>query len=456
MKMPNFFGTDGVRGVANKELTPEIAFRLGRVVGYLAVKEGQGKVLIGRDTRISGQMFKAALIAGLTSSGADCYDLGIIPTPAVALICRKLDADYGAVISASHNPYDDNGIKFFDKDGFKLTDEHEGKIASYIVSSDGDSLEDKLPVPVADDIGTVYEVNDAESLYIDFILETVDYSLEGYKIVVDCANGASYKVAPKVYESLGAKLVLINTDPDGTNINRSCGSTHPEQLQEAVLRSNAHLGIAHDGDADRVIFVDEKGEIIDGDRQLAIMALYLLKENRLPGKAIAATVYSNLGLKDSLARFGGSVHFTSNGDRYVLKEMIERGLILGGEQSGHIIHLNYNSTGDGILSAVRLLEVVVKEKTPLSELAAQMPTFPQLLVNVKVKDKMKVMESEIVMDAVKKAQEEIGREGRLYVRPSGTEPLIRIMGEARDITVVRRIVNEVAAAVALVDKEDLD
>lgn len=452
--MPRLFGTDGVRGVANKELLPELAFKLGRAVGFLAVEEGKGKVLVGRDPRISGEMLSAALTAGLTSAGADCLDLGIIPTPAVALICRQMEADFGAVISASHNPYDDNGIKFFDKNGMKLSEEDEERIAAYVVDDSGQFVADELPRPVGNKVGRVYSVSDAKDRYADFLLSTADFSLDGYKIVVDCANGATSEVAPKVYESLGAKVILINADPDGVNINRSCGSTHPEQLQEAVVRSGAHAGIAHDGDGDRVIFVDEQGAIVDGDKQLAITAIDLLKNNMLPNNAIAATVYSNLGLKDCLSSFGGTVYFTENGDRNVLREMIDRGLILGGEQSGHIIHANYNLTGDGILSAIRLLEIMVRSKAPLSELAAQMTPFPQLLVSVKVKDKKKIMTSEFVLEAIRKGQEEMGREGRLFVRPSGTEPVVRIMGEAKDITVVRRIVNEVATAVASADKAE--
>lgn len=451
--MARLFGTDGIRGIANKDLTPELVMRLGRVVGYLALKNGKGKVLVGRDTRLSGLMLNSALIAGITSSGANVYDLGVIPTPAVAYLCRNLEADFGAVISASHNPYDDNGVKFFDKNGFKLTDEEEDNIASYIVDSKGLLIPDLLPHPVAADVGRVQKIDEAIDIYADFILDTANFSLEGYKVVLDCANGAAYKVAPKVIEALGAELIVLNAEPNGKNINQSCGSTHPEQLKEAVIRCGAHVGIAHDGDADRVIFVDEKGELVDGDHQLAILALDLLEKGELPSKAIAATVYSNLGLKDVIAKHGGTVHITENGDRYVLQEMLNSGLILGGEQSGHIIHLKYNSTGDGLLSAVRLLEVFVKKKRPLSELANQMSTFPQLLVNVRVKDKNRVLESDLVKHAVKKATDELGLEGRLFVRPSGTESIIRVLGEARDSTIVRKIVNEVAAAVASVEQD---
>jgi phosphoglucosamine mutase len=454
--MSRLFGTDGVRGLANKELTPELAMRLGRVAGFLAVKEGRGKVLIGRDTRLSGEMLSTALMAGITSSGADAYDLGIIPTPGVAYLCRTLEADYGAVISASHNPFDDNGVKFFDKDGFKLSDEEENYIASFIVDDNGEFIRDALPYPTAEGIGRIHKIEDAHLIYANYIKEISKVSLKGYKIALDCANGASYEVSPKVLESLGAELILLNAEPNGKNINQGCGSTHPEQIKEAVIRSGAYVGIAHDGDADRVVFVDEKGELVDGDHIMAILALDLLERNELPNKAIAVTVYSNLGLKDVLLKNGAAVHITDNGDRYVLQEMKKSGLVLGGEQSGHIILLNHNTTGDGLIAAIKLLEVLVRKQKPLSELAAQMTTFPQLLVNVKVKDKSRVMESEVVKQAVRKASEELNQkgEGRLFVRPSGTEPLIRVMGEARDGVLVRRIVNEVAAAIASVEQED--
>ena len=452
--MARFFGTDGVRGIANSQLTPEMVMRLGRVAGHLAVKEGHGKVLVGRDTRLSGEMLAAALMAGITSSGADAYDLGILPTPAIAYMCRILEADLGAVISASHNPFDDNGVKFFDKDGFKLSDEQEDKIAAFIVDNKGNPIPDILPRPTGAEIGRLLKIEDAKDIYSDYVIKTATFSLAGYKIVLDCANGAAYEIAPKILESLGAELILINADPSGKNINHSCGSTHPEQLKEAVMRSGAHLGIAHDGDADRVIFVDEKGELVDGDHQMAIVALDLLEKEELPNNGIAVTVYSNLGLRDVIHKHGGIVHVTDNGDRYVLQEMRKNNLILGGEQSGHIIYLQYNSTGDGLISAIRLLEVLVRKSRPLSELSAQMPTFPQLLVNVRVKDKIKILESDVVRQAIRKATEELGKDGRLFVRPSGTESLVRVMGEAKDSVLVRKIVNEVAAAIASVDQGD--
>mgnify|MGYP000898967548 CR=1 FL=1 len=452
--MARFFGTDGVRGIANSQLTPEMVMRLGRVAGHLAVKEGHGKVLVGRDTRLSGEMLAAALMAGITSSGADAYDLGILPTPAIAYMCRILEADLGAVISASHNPFDDNGVKFFDKDGFKLSDEQEDKIAAFIVDNKGNPIPDILPRPTGAEIGRLLKIEDAKDIYSDYVIKTATFSLAGYKIVLDCANGAAYEIAPKILESLGAELILINADPSGKNINHSCGSTHPEQLKEAVMRSGAHLGIAHDGDADRVIFVDEKGELVDGDHQMAIVALDLLEKEELPNNGIVVTVYSNLGLRDVIHKHGGIVHVTDNGDRYVLQEMRKNNLILGGEQSGHIIYLQYNSTGDGLISAIRLLEVLVRKSRPLSELSAQMPTFPQLLVNVRVKDKIKILESDVVRQAIRKATEELGKDGRLFVRPSGTESLVRVMGEAKDSVLVRKIVNEVAAAIASVDQGD--
>lgn len=450
--MGEMFGTDGVRGVANRELTPELVFQLGRAGAYvLAHHRGSGgvrpRVVIGRDTRVSGHMLEAAMVAGLTSAGADIIRLGIVPTPAVAYLTRHLQADAGVMISASHNPVSDNGIKFFMANGFKLPDEIEDEIEGLVLSmGDRDPENDGLPRPIGVDVGRVSDYPQAVDEYVEFLVSTVETDLTGLKVVVDCANGAAFEAAPRALRRLGADVVAINTGSSGVDINVECGSTHPQVVQEAVLERKADVGIAHDGDADRVIAVDEQGKVVNGDVIMAICAIDMMKRGKLASNTIAATVYSNLGLKQALAEHGGDLVVTKNGDRYVLEAMREQGLDLGGEQSGHIIFLRHNTTGDGILTALQLLSVMTRTSQPLSRLRQVMTPYPQILKNIRVKDKNWEGKPSIKA-AIEEAQRLLGQSGRVFVRASGTEPLIRVMGEALDEETVRRAVDLVANAV---------
>ncbi|RMF44625.1 MAG: phosphoglucosamine mutase, partial [Deltaproteobacteria bacterium] len=378
------FGTDGVRGVANVHpMTTEIAMQLGRAAAYIFKQneERRHRVVIGKDTRLSGYMIENALAAGICSMGVDVLLVGPLPTPGIAFVTSSMRADAGVVISASHNPYQDNGIKFFSRDGFKLPDEQELRIEELIFSNSIDALR-----PTADEVGKAFRVDDAGGRYIVFLKNTFprDLDLEGLKIVLDCANGAAYKVAPAVLSELGAELVLLGVSPDGTNINRDCGSLHPEGIAAAVRQHGADLGIALDGDADRVIFVDEKGREIDGDHIMALCASDMLERDALKQRTLVATVMSNMGLELALRQAGGRVVRTAVGDRYVVEEMRRGGYNLGGEQSGHMIFLDHNTTGDGMLSALQVLAIMQRRGRPLSELAAVMEALPQVLVNVRV------------------------------------------------------------------------
>lgn len=439
--MERLFGTDGVRGVANQELTPELALQLGRAgATVLTEKVKRPKILIGKDTRISGEMLEAALIAGITSVGADVYLLGVVPTPAVAYLTRVLKADAGIMISASHNPVEDNGIKFFAETGFKLSDETEDEIERLV--------REGVPFrPIGTDLGQVYHQKNAAQLYIDFLLNTVDYDLTGMRIAIDCANGAASQVAPAVLQALGAEVSVINNQPDGTNINCNCGSTHIKVLQDYVKEVGTDLGFSYDGDADRVLAVDEAGNEVDGDHILAICGLHLLGKQQLPHKKIAATVYSNGGLAQALETAGGQVVTTKAGDRYVLEAMLEQELSLGGEQSGHIIFLESNTTGDGILTTLKLLGVVKETGKKLSELAAAMEVFPQVLKNVRVASKSGWDLNPNIQQAIENAKAKLGQKGRIFVRPSGTEPVIRVMGEHPDEDLVAQVVDEVSAVI---------
>lgn len=470
--MGRLFGTDGVRGVANADLSPELAFRLGRAGAAVLTRhhpaeapaqggkkagENRGaggsrrpRVLIGRDTRISGEMLEAAMVAGLTSSGADVLRAGIVPTPAVAYLTRTLEADAGVMISASHNPVEDNGIKYFSGDGYKLSDALEEEIEALILDEGGQvhySPDDGLPRPVGTELGRAFDVPDAAERVVEFLRGTVDVSLQGMKVVIDCGYGAAYQIAPRVFRELGAEVIALNAEPDGGRINVKCGSTHPAQVQKAVLENHAQLGLAHDGDADRVIAVDENGEIVDGDRILAICGLYLLQQGLLAEKAIAATVYSNMGLRETMERHGGRVVITKNGDRYVLEAMRKQGLVVGGEQSGHIIFLRHNTTGDGVLTALQLAGVLKKTGQTLGAAARQMHKFPQVQVAVRVKDKGKLATSERVGEAISRGEELLADSGRILVRASGTEPVIRVMGEGKDEAVVREVVDSIARTI---------
>ena len=424
--MTRLFGTDGVRGTANHELTPELAFQLGRA-GACVLGAGPGKprVLIGRDTRISGEMLEGALIAGVTSAGADALVVGVVPTPAVAYLTKKLQCTAGVMISASHNPVEDNGIKFFGADGFKLSDEVEDEIEAYLKN-------DRGPRPIGGDLGQVFHESDAVDLYLDFLALRVPVDLTGMHIAVDCANGAASYYTPVILRRLGAQVTSINDKPNGVNINLNCGSTHPSEIQNLVREIGAQVGIAHDGDADRVIAVDEKGNLIDGDRILAICGLYMLSNGQLPHGKIAATAYSNGGLKRAFQDAGGDVVLTAAGDRYVLEAMLEQGLTLGGEQSGHVIFLTDSTTGDGILTSLKLLEVIQKKQKPLSELGQVMTTFPQQLTNVRVNSKVGWEQNPRISKVIAQAEQQLAPLGRLLVRGSGTEPVIRVMGEHPD------------------------
>ena len=425
--MGRLFGTDGVRGVANSQLTPSLAFRLGQAGAYVLSKEHpHPRIVIGKDTRISGDMLEAALISGICSVGADVLRVGVLPTPGIALLTRTLDVSAGVVISASHNPVQDNGIKFFDSTGYKLPDAIEDEIEDIVLSE-----EKPWQVPVGGEVGRVIEITDAGRRYMDFLKGTVG-CLDGIKVVLDCANGAAAYVGPKVLQEVGVEVISICNTPDGVNINASCGSTHPEQLQRAVLEHGADLGLAMDGDADRLIVVDELGNILDGDFIMVICALAQKEKGTLAQNAVVVTVMSNLGLHLALKEAGTTIFETQVGDRYVMEELLRTGAKLGGEQSGHIIFLDHNTTGDGLLTALHLLSVIKERQTPLSQLATQMRRLPQVLLNATVQHKERLMKDERVLGKVKQAEEALGDQGRVLVRPSGTEPLIRVMVEGPD------------------------
>lgn len=425
--MGRLFGTDGVRGVANKELTPSLAFKLGQAGAYILSKEHpHPKIIIGKDTRISGDMLEAALIAGICSVGADVLRVGVLPTPGIAFLTRTLDVSAGVVISASHNPVQDNGIKFFSSTGYKLPDAIEDAIEEIVLSEDK-----PWEVPIGGEVGQVIEIEDAERRYIEFLKKTVG-RLDGLKVVLDSANGAASHVGPKVLEELGVEVIPLFNQPDGVNINAGCGSTHPDTLQKAVLEHQADLGLANDGDADRLIAVDENGKLVDGDFIMLICALAQKAQGKLVENALVVTVMSNLGLRIALKNAGIQVFETQVGDRYVMEELLRTGAKLGGEQSGHIIFLEHNTTGDGLLTAIQLLAVVKEQGKPLSALASQMKRLPQVLINTRVQDKEKSMNHPEVLKRVEEVEKILGESGRILVRASGTEPLVRVMVEGPD------------------------
>lgn len=441
--MGKLFGTDGVRGVANTELPPELAFRIGRAVAHLFSQDKQQPTLvIGRDTRLSGQMLEAALIAGICSAGGNVITLGVVPTPAVAYLIRQLKADAGIVISASHNPAPDNGIKIFSGDGYKLPDAVEEQLEELVLAD-----VDQLARPTGGGVGNVEHRPEALDLYIDFVTTTTKQDFRKMKIVLDCANGAAFEAAPRVFRRLGAEVITLYNKPNGVNINVDCGSTHPEALQKAVLEHGAHLGIANDGDADRVIAVDEKGQIVDGDFIMAICGINMLEKGKLPQNTLVSTVMSNLGLHLAFKKAGGKIITTQVGDRYVLEAMREQGFALGGEQSGHIIFSELNTTGDGIITAVQLATVVKESGKSLSELASVMTRLPQVLVNVRVKDKTGWDQNPAIMRSIEAAEQELGESGRVLVRPSGTEALIRIMAEGPNADRLNELVEDIAVVV---------
>ncbi|SOC44580.1 phosphoglucosamine mutase [Salinicoccus kekensis] len=442
--MGKYFGTDGVRGVANKELTPELAFKLGRVGGYVLAGENNTKptFLVGRDTRISGEMLESALVAGLLSIGAEVMRLGVISTPGVAYLAREIEADAGVMISASHNPVADNGIKFFASDGFKLSDAEEQKIEELL-----DREMDDLPRPTGTEIGSKSDYFEGSQKYIGYLKSTIDVDLEGLKIGLDGAHGSTHSLAPYLFGDLEAETVTVGTNPDGTNINDGVGSTHPEKLVELVKEKECDFGLAFDGDGDRLIAVDENGDIVDGDKIMFILAQHLKEDGKLKDDMVVSTVMSNLGFYKALEAHGLRSDKTKVGDRYVVEEMRKHGYSLGGEQSGHIIMMDYNTTGDGLLSGVHLAAIIKKTGKPLSELAGQVETFPQRLVNVRVKDKHNVVNNETVAAKIEAVEKEMNGNGRILVRASGTEPLVRVMVEAETVELADRYSSNIAEVV---------
>ncbi len=446
--MAKLFGTDGVRGIANKELTCELAYKLGRAGAYYLTKEietGDGKplMLMGKDTRISGDMLEAALTAGITSTGVDVIKLGIITTPGVAYLTRTENCQGGIMISASHNPIADNGIKFFDSKGYKLVDRMEDDIEDLIFNNYA-----SIPSPTHEKIGIVRDNEEIINHYIDHLLTTVKVDFSGLKIVLDCANGAAYFIAPEVFRRLGSELLVINDSPNGEKINVNSGSTNPQVIKKKVLETGADLGIAHDGDADRLIMVDERGNIIDGDKIMAILALYLMGEDRLQNNVLVTTRYSNLGLKELLEEKGARMVVTRNGDRYVLQEMLKNNYNLGGEKSGHIIFLDYNTTGDGVLTALQIVQVIKETGQPLSHLAGKLKPWPQKLANIRVKFKNRLNDNEEIKACIREAEGDLGDNGRVFVRASGTEPVIRVMLESKDESKLRYWLERLVAIIS--------
>lgn len=429
--MAKLFGTDGVRGIANRDLTPQLAYKLGRIGAHVLNKNNskKAKVVIGKDTRISGDLLESAMTAGFLSMGMDVISAGVIPTPGVAHLTRFLGADIGVVISASHNPAQYNGIKFFNNQGYKLPDQVEEEIEKYILND-----EDVGVVKEGRDIGTIIYYENSTEEYTNFLKTTLDCDFKGLKIAVDAGNGAAYKAGPKLLKELGAEVIVINDKPNGTNINEDCGSTNPDKVADLVKATKADIGLAFDGDADRLITVDETGNIVDGDYIMAICAVNLKKHGKLKNNTVVGTVMSNMGFEVAMEEQGCHVKRTKVGDRYVLEEMIKGEYCLGGEQSGHVIFLDYNTTGDGLLTAIQLIAVMKEEGKKLSELASIMTSYPQVLVNAKVKkeNKEKYKEDHVIMKEIKSIEDKMTGQGRVLIRPSGTEALVRVMLEGKD------------------------
>lgn len=444
--MARLFGTDGVRGEANVTLLPEMAYRLGRAATIYFGKESEEQplIIIGRDTRISGEMFESALTAGICSAGGRAMLAGIIPTPAIAYLARKHKAKAGIVISASHNPFHDNGIKFFGGDGYKLPDSVEDELEAIVHQLETD---DNYPRPTAEHIGHIEYRTDLLNQYMEFVISTCKERFEGVKVVLDCANGAAYEAMPKILRHLGATVKVIHALPNGTNINDGCGSTHLESLQKAVIENGADFGIAHDGDADRCLCVDEKGQIIDGDHILVMCAMDMMKDGKLPYNTVVTTVMANIGFHQAIKKAGGRAEITKVGDRYVLENMLKNGYKIGGEQSGHIIFTDFSTTGDGLITALQVLSSLKHSGRKASDLTALMTTYPQLLVNVKVATKEGWETNEAIKKAIAAGDEELGDNGRILVRPSGTEPLIRVMAEGPDQEQLDRICHAIADVV---------
>jgi phosphoglucosamine mutase len=444
------FGTDGIRGVANIEpVTAETALKLGRAAAHVfaqnrsSSRTGRLKIVIGKDTRLSGYMLENAMVAGLTSLGADALIIGPLPTPGVAYITRSLRADAGIVLSASHNPYEDNGIKFFRHDGYKLDDEIEARIENLVFSGEIENIR-----PTATKIGKAYRIDDALGRYVEFAKQSFPrgFTLESLRIAIDCGNGAAYKSSPCILRELGADLVVINNHPNGTNINANCGSTHPEQIQKLVRECKAQIGITHDGDADRVLLCDENGDLVDGDEIMAIAAVDHLERGCLEGKTLVATVMSNFGLDETLESRGGKVLRTKVGDRYVIEAMLRDGHNVGGEQSGHMIFRDHASTGDGIVSALQILRVMIETGKPLSELRKVLKKYPQAQRNLRVKDKPPLDTLPEVQKLLAAAEADLSGKGRVLLRYSGTEPKIRLLIEGRDQAAIDAHADRIAEA----------
>ncbi|ANU15872.1 phosphoglucosamine mutase [Planococcus maritimus] len=442
--MGKYFGTDGVRGVANSELTPELAFKLGRFGGYVLTKSSKEKpkVLVGRDTRISGEMLENALAAGLLSVGAEVMRLGVISTPGVSYLTRVMSAEAGVMISASHNPVADNGIKFFGSDGFKLSDDQEAEIEALL-----DAETDDLPRPTGGDLGSITEYFEGGQKYIQYLKQTVDEEFDGIHVALDCAHGATSTLATHVFADLDADISSMGASPNGLNINEGVGSTHPEALAKLVLEKGADVGLAFDGDGDRLIAVDEKGTIVDGDQIMYICAKHLKSEGRLKQDTVVSTIMSNMGFYKALEEHSMKSVKTAVGDRYVVEEMKKNEYNLGGEQSGHIIFLDYNTTGDGLLSGLQLVNIMKITGKKLSELANEMTIFPQKLVNIRVTDKHGVTDNALVAEKIAEVERDMDGDGRVLVRPSGTEPLVRVMVEAPSAEACEEYVERIAAVV---------
>jgi len=441
--MRKLFGTDGVRGVANEEpMTGEMAMRIGRAAAYLfRNKQGRHRIVVGKDTRLSGYMLETALASGICSMGGDVLLVGPLPTPGIAFITVDMRADAGVVISASHNPFSDNGIKIFSGNGFKLPDAMEQRIEELIFSGKLERVR-----PTGTEVGKAFRIDDAMGRYAVFLKHTFpeQLTLEGLKIVLDCAHGAAYRVAPTVLEELGAEVFSVGVEPDGENINLNCGSLHPELISGLVREKGADLGITLDGDADRAVFVDHRGRVIDGDHIMAICALDMMGEGRLKKKTLVATVMSNMGLEMVIKKVGGRIVRAAVGDRYVVEEMVNGGYNLGGEQSGHIVFLDHNTTGDGMLTALQVLSVMQKKGATLAELAEVMKTFPQTQRSVRVKTKKDLSEIPPIQRLIKEYEKELGEQGRIVVRYSGTEPLLRIMIEGENEEKITRMADTMA------------
>ena len=441
--MSSLFGTDGIRGLANEyPMTSEMAMKVGRAVAYFfnRKEKGRPKIIIGKDTRISGYMLEYALVSGICSMGADAYLAGVLPTPGIAYITASTDADAGIVISASHNPFYDNGIKIFKRDGFKLSDEKEAEIEKILLSDEISSICRNIRMT-----GGVYRIDDAGQNYIDFLLSKVPENFcQGLKIVIDCSNGATYKVAPELFVRLGAEVESLFNNPDGKNINENCGSENTSELIKIVLEKRADIGLAFDGDGDRLIAVDEKGNIITGDQILAICAKNMKKKDQLKNNTVVSTVMSNMGLGIALEDMGIKHIKAKVGDRYVLESMIHSGAVLGGEDSGHMIFLDHQTTGDGILTALKLIEAIKDESKPLSELVKIMNVFPQVLINVEVKNKPDILSVSQITETIKAVEKNLAGKGRVLVRYSGTQPLCRVMVEGPTLKITGRYCREIA------------